>query len=338
MKKKSIIISSISILLIIIVGFLFVQRRTLIKPLKSNEKKVQVVVNKNENLNDVIDKLTLDKKLRGKIFVKKYIAKNHISQKIVEGKYTFSNKISLDNLLLDLNKGIFDETPVRVTIPEGYSIEQIGNKLEQQGIIKKEDFIESVKKYKIPSYIKKDPKRKYDLEGYLFPDTYELFKGMEGKVIVDKMLNRFQYVISQIEKENNLKIAENNIDNIVNMASVIEKEAQKSTERDKISSVFYNRLEKNMKLESCATVLYALGQHKDKLYYKDLKVKSDYNTYLHKGLPIGPICSPGKKSIVAALKPEKTNYLYFVSKNNGTHFFTNNYNEFLKVKKETQGD
>ncbi|NEZ45977.1 endolytic transglycosylase MltG [Clostridium niameyense] len=338
MKKKSIIISSISIVLIIIIGSLFVQRRTIIKPLKSSEKKVQVVVNKNENLNDIVDKLSSEKKLRGKIFIKKYIAKKNISQKTVAGKYTFSNKISLNNFLLDLNKGIFDETPVRVTIPEGYSIEQIGNKLEQQGIIKKEDFIETVKKYKTPSYIKKDSKRKYSLEGYLFPDTYEFFKGMEGKVIVDKMLSRFQYVISQIEKEKNLKIDENDMDNIINMASVIEKEAQKSIERDKISSVFYNRLEKNMKLESCATVLYALGQHKNKLYYKDLKTKSDYNTYLHKGLPIGPICSPGKNSIVAALKPEKTNYLYFVSKNDGTHFFTNNYNEFLKVKKETQGD
>ncbi len=89
------------------------------------------------------------------------------------------------------------------------------------------------------------------------------------------------------------------------MASVIEKEAEKDSERGKVASVFYNRIDKKMKMESCATVLYALGYHKDKLYYKDLKIKSPYNTYLNMGLPIGPICSPGKSSIKAALNPEK---------------------------------
>ena len=91
-------------------------------------------------------------------------------------------------------------------------------------------------------------------------------------------------------------------------------------------------------MESCATVLYALGKHKDKLYYNDLKTQSPYNTYIIKGLPPGPICSPGMSSIEAAINPDKTNYLYFVSYNDGTHFFTNNYSEFLKVKKATQGD
>ena len=161
---------------------------------------------------------------------------------------------------------------------------------------------------------------------------------MQGDKIIDKMLDRFNYVIKEIEKENNIKIKDEDMDKLISMASVIEKEAEKDGERGKIASVFYNRIDKKMKMESCATVLYALGYHKDKLYYKDLKIKSPYNTYLNTGLPIGPICSPGKNSIKAALNPEKTDYLYFVSKNNGTHFFTKNYNDFLKVKKETQGD
>jgi len=240
--------------------------------------------------------------------------------------------------LLNLKEGIYDNRPIKVTIPEGYNIDEIGNKLEKQGIIKKEDFIKSIKEYKTPSFVKEDKNRKYSLEGYLFPDTYEFFKGMQGDKIIDKMLDRFNYVIKEIEKENNIKIKDEDMDKLISMASVIEKEAEKDAERGKVASVFYNRIDKKMKMESCATVLYALGYHKDKLYYKDLKIKSPYNTYLNTGLPIGPICSPGKNSIKAALNPEKTDYLYFVSKNNGTHFFTKNYNDFLKVKKETQGD
>ncbi len=92
-----------------------------------------------------------------------------------------------------------------------------------------------------------------------------------------------------------------------------------------------------MKFQSCATVLYALGKHKDKLYEKDLEVNSPYNTYLVKGLPVGPISSPGSEAIKAAINPAETNYLFFVSNNDGTHFFTDNYDEFLKVKEKTQG-
>ncbi len=177
--------------------------------------------------------------------------------------------------------------------------------MEKQGIIKKEDFIKSIKEYKGPSFVKEDKNRKYSLEGYLFPDTYEFFKGMQGDKIIDKMLDRFNYVIKEIEKENNIKIKDEDMDKLISMASVIEKEAEKDDERGKVASVFYNRIDKKMKMESCATVLYALGYHKDKLYYKDLKIKSPYNTYLNTGLPIGPICSPGKNSIKAALNPEK---------------------------------
>ncbi len=128
---------------------------------------------------------------------------------------------------------------------------------------------------------------------------------MQGDKIIDKMLDRFNYVIKEIEKENNIKIKDEDMDKLIGMASVIEKEAEKDAERGKVASVFYNRIDKKMKMESCATVLYALGYHKDKLYYKDLKIKSPYNTYLNTGLPIGPICSPGKNSIKAALNPEK---------------------------------
>ncbi|AVQ37205.1 endolytic transglycosylase MltG [Clostridium botulinum] len=343
MKDKNrliiLVMAIVAVLAICFVSIKYYDRKILKAPLKADGNEVvKIVVDKDQNLNDVIEKIDKEGKIKSKKILKNYIKKVQAPQKVVPGEYVFSVNLNAYNLLLNLKEGIYDNRPIKVTIPEGYNIDEIGNKLEKQGIIKKEDFIKSIKKYKAPSFVKEDKNRKYPLEGYLFPDTYEFFKGMQGDKIIDKMLDRFNYVIKEIEKENNIKIKDEDMDKLISMASVIEKEAEKDGERGKVASVFYNRIDKKMKMESCATVLYALGYHKDKLYYKDLKIKSPYNTYLNTGLPIGPICSPGKNSIKAALNPEKTDYLYFVSKNNGTHFFTKNYNDFLKVKKETQGD
>lgn len=341
-NKNRLIILLMAIVLLVAVGFVSIKyydRKILKAPLKSKGNEVvDISVDKDQNLDDVIEKMDKEGKIKSKRILKNYIKKVQAPQKVVAGEYVFSSNLNAYDLLLNLKEGIYDNRPVKVTIPEGYNIDEIGNKLEKQGIIKKEDFIKSIKEYKTPSFIKVDKNRKYPLEGYLFPDTYEFFKGMPGDKIIDKMIDRFKYVIKEIEKEDNIKIKDNDIDKLINMASVIEKEAEKNDERRKVASVFYNRMDKKMKMESCATVLYALGYHKDKLYYKDLKIKSPYNTYLNIGLPVGPIGSPGKNSIKAALNPEKTDYLYFVSKNNGTHYFTKDYKEFLKIKKETQGD
>jgi UPF0755 protein len=122
------------------------------------------------------------------------------------------------------------------------------------------------------------------------------------------------------------------LDDIIIMASMIEKEAKAAQDREKISSVLYNRLGIKMKLQIDATVQYALGEHKSALSLRDLKVKSEYNTYLYPGLPKGPIANPGKASILAALKPAKTDYIYYVAKGDGSHYFTSTYKQFLKYK------
>lgn len=210
--------------------------------------------------------------------------------------------------------------------------------MDNKGVISKEEFLKSCREYKLPEYIKSDTKRKYALEGYLFPDTYEFYKGTSGKAIIDEMTSRFISVVNDILSKNGKTISNKDLDKYIIMASIIEKEVQKQDERGKAASVFYNRLNIGMKLESCATVLYSLGVHKDKLTYNDLKVDSPYNTYIVSGLPLGPISCPGRACIEAAISPSKTNYLYFVSNNDGTHFFTDSYNAFMNVKKVTQGN
>lgn len=320
-------------------GGIFYYRSEVIRhPLKSNEKKVQFTVSKGENLSDVIKALNDKKIIKNKYFIAQYVNRNSISQSVKPGVYSFSENISLEKFTRYLNKGIKDDQTFKVVVPEGYDVEHIAEALDKKGIISKADFIKSCREYKLPDFIKIDSGRRYALEGYLFPDTYEFFKGTEGKEIIDVMLKRFSEVIVNIQKETGKNINKEDLDKIVTMASIVEKEVDRQDERGKAASVFYNRLNKGMKLQSCATVLYALGTHKDKLYYNDLKVNSPYNTYIVKGLPIGPISCPGVECIKAAINPEKTNYLFFVSKNDGTHFFSDNEKQFLEVKKVTQGN
>lgn len=319
-------------------GSLYYRAEVIRHPLRPSEKKVQFTVNNGEKLNDVINTLNNKKIIKSKYFITQYINRNSISQSVKPGVYSFSENIPLEKFIRYLNKGIKDDQTVKVVIPEGYDIEHIAAALDNKGIISKSDFIKSCKEYKLPDFIKSEPNRRYALEGYLFPDTYEFLKGIDGKEIIDVMLKRFSQVIDNIQKETGKNISKEDLDKIITMASIVEKEVDRQDERGKAASVFYNRLSKGIKLQSCATVLYALGTHKDKVYYNDLKVNSPYNTYIVKGLPVGPIACPGIECIKAAMSPEKTNYLFFVSRNDGTHFFSDNAKQFLEVKKVTQGD
>ena len=153
-------------------------------------------------------------------------------------------------------------------------------------------------------------------------------------IVIDKMLERFNAVIKEVEEETGIIINNEDIDKLINIASMIEKEASADIDRPLISSVIYNRLDKGMKLQLDATVLYALGEHVDVVLNRHLEADSPYNTYKYSGLPMGPIASPGIECIKAALLPADTDYLYYILQKDGTHYFTNNYDDFLDKKKE----
>lgn len=306
-------------------------------PFTTNSERIEFKVKSGDTLNGVIASLEEQKLLKNQYIVKWYIKRLNLNTKIKPGSYDLSNKITISEFVKDLNSGKYNENAIKVTIPEGYDEVHIAALLEEKGIISKETFIEACKEYSLPDYVKKDSKRNYNLEGYLFPDTYEIIKGTQGKDIIDMMIKNFETVLKDVENKKNRNLNTSDIDRVITMASIVEKEAEKDEERGKVAAVFYNRLNKGMKLQSCATVLYTLGVHKDKLYDKDLAAPGPYNTYIVKALPAGPICSPGRKSIEAAMDPPTTKDLYFVSKNDGTHFFTDSYTEFEKAKKLYQG-
>jgi UPF0755 protein len=210
----------------------------------------------------------------------------------------------------------------RVTIPEGYTVDQIAALMERKTGMKREDFLRAVDEtsypYEFVREIPDKPGRRHRLEGYLFPSTYHFPKGIQPEKAVDMMLRQFQRrltpAVRQQLKEENLTV-----DEWVTVASIVEREGQVREELPRIAGVIYNRLKKNMKLQVDATVQYALGKQKARLFYKDLQVDSPYNTYLHAGLPPGPISNPGDDALNAALNPEKNNYLYYVTKKDGTH-------------------
>lgn len=251
---------------------------------------------------------------------------------IQQGRHVLDRSMSYGKLLKKLTSipdAGYDDI-YKVLIPEGYEIRDIAKTLSEKGLIDEKVFFEEIEKgdfdYPFINEIKRDENR---LEGYLFPATYEIQKGESEHTIINKMLEAFNSVIVPLYENSDTNLS---LDEIVTMASIVEREAANDSERPLVSSVFYNRLEKNMTLSSCATVQYILKERKKILSVADTKIKSPYNTYREKGLPPGPIASPGKASIEAALSPADTDYLYFAAKSDGSsNVFSRTDEEHLKT-------
>ncbi|SHE89479.1 endolytic transglycosylase MltG [Clostridium fallax] len=335
MRKKLNLGLVVVTFIIIIFAMLFIFYKNAIKkPLKTSDKTMEIVVNEGEGLYGVLDKLSGEGKLNNLLAIKMYIKKNHINSEIKPGIYNVLKDTNLENLIKLLKNGGLNNKEIKVTVPEGFTVEDIGSKLEKLGLCSKDEFLKAVKNYPLPDYIKKNKNIRYPLEGFLFPDTYVINKDASAKDIIFIMISRFEEVLKEIENKLNITIPKDKIEEVITVASIIEKEARIDKDRPLIASVIYNRLKKDMPLQIDATVLYALGKHKDIVTLKDLEINSPYNTYKKKGIPIGPICNPGEPSIIAALKPETTEHLYYILTKDDSHYFTNNYNDFLKKKKE----
>ncbi len=238
-----------------------------------------------------------------------------LEKKIKAGTYQLEYSFSALPILLTLIQG--KSASIKVTIPEGLESGQIAAILEEKIFISAGKFLSLVKERQ--------------LEGFLFPDTYFFSPHYPEEKVLETMFNQFEREFNSqfLERAEELRLSKKEI---VVLASLIEKEAAKDEERPYISAVFHNRLKKRMFLESCATVQYALGEHRRQLSYQDLKVDSPYNTYIHLGLPPEPICNPGLASLKAALYPAQTDDLFFVSQGNGWHYFSRYYNQHLKNK------
>lgn len=245
---------------------------------------------------------------------------NGYSRKIKAGEYILNPSMSPLRILEMMTRG--EVVTHTVTIPEGYSIEQIAAVLSSNGLIDREKFLAYAMSDGVENnYNIEGP----GLEGYLYPDTYQFARGLNASAIVDGMIKRFREITAQFEQE--LAASGMTLHEVVTLASIVEKETGKASERPVIASVFLNRIRKRMRLESDPTVIYGIKNFSGNLKKKDLSTRTPYNTYVIRGLPPGPIANPGADSIKAVLYPAKTNYLYFVSKNDGSHYFSSNLRE-----------
>jgi UPF0755 protein len=216
----------------------------------------------------------------------------------------------------------------RFLVPEGQNAALIAQELEKSGIGKADAFLAAVNDPAAPARLDVPGPT---LEGYLFPDTYYLPKGMNEAAIAALMVARFHQKVpdATLAEGEAIRLSPRQV---MSMAALIEKEAKVEGERPLVSAVFRNRMRLKKRLESCASVRYALNKWTGRLYDKDLACASPYNTYHVFGLPPGPICSPGLPSIEAALHPAQTDALFFVVKGDGTQVFSKTYDEHLKAK------
>lgn len=246
------------------------------------------------------------------------------AQSLKAGEYAIAIPDSPKNILHVLSEGsVYLHS---ITIPEGLIIQEIAGLLDSEDFAAKQDFLQDVAETSIISSLDKDAP---NLEGYLFPETYRFSKGTSSEEIVAAMVFQFTKVFSQewIERAAELEMS---IRDIVTLASLIEKETSLRKEKKIISAVFHNRLRIGMKLDCDPTIIYILkleGRFKNRLRTRDLKYDSPFNTYLYSGLPPGPIANPGRGSLEAALYPTDEKFLYFVSKNDGSHHFSQTFRE-----------
>jgi UPF0755 protein len=250
---------------------------------------------------------------------------------IKTGSYTFEPGQDSGEILQKLTTG--QAAPmITVTIPEGLTIKETAGTVAADSSVPAPDFEEAARRIDYGYAFLDNPDVK-TTEGYLFPAKYDFEKGVTARQIVDRLLGQYLLETQDLDiadAKERLDLTENQV---VTVASLIEKEAASPEEKPLIASVIYNRMRKDSPLQIDATIQYALKRSKANLSLADLKVDSSYNTYENKGLPPGPICSPGRESLLAALNPANTNYLYYVLEANGEkHFFTESYDDFLRAK------
>jgi len=250
-----------------------------------------------------------------------------LNRKLKAGRYRFEMPLSVWGALAKLRAGAVAHH--KVTVAEGLTMARIAGILQQQAGVDSLGFMATCRD---PELLKHEGIPAKDLEGYLYPDTYDFEWGTPPARAAAAMLANFR---SNIDTSWNSELARRKLTlhQAVIMASLVEREAQVDSERVLVASVFYNRLRLYRPLESCASIEYVLPRYKNtRLTYNDLKIDSPYNTYKKLGLPPGPISNPGRASLEAAVFPARTDFLYFVSRGDGGHIFSRTLQEHIRAK------
>ncbi|MFK4785572.1 endolytic transglycosylase MltG [Fusobacterium sp. MFO224] len=288
------------------------------------EKKVEynqiLEINKGDSVIKTIKKLNPSREF----YFKAYLKLCNDGKDIKAGYYELKGEYSIVEIIKILQKG--KDKIFKFTIQEGLTVQEVIEKLEKEKRIDQGKFKEELGTVNFPYMTPNE-----NFEGYFYPNTYYFPEHVTEKEIIKTILDEFLKKFPPEKYPDKKDFYKKLI-----LASIIEREAQVEGDKKLIASVFYNRMEKGMTLSSDATVNYVFDYKKKRILYKDLKVDSPYNTYIYKGLPPSPIGNPDKNSIDAAFNPSNTNYLFFVAKGDGAHYFSETYREHLDFQRKNK--
>lgn len=333
------------IAVIIGTGYFYIQHA--LKPVTpESNKKVEVHIERGASVSDIAHKLDKKGIVRSAMVFQGYTKYKHAGS-FQAGDYEFTPSMDIDQIMDRMHKGEV-AAALQLQFPEGIWMTDIAGIIAKNTNYKKKDILKKMKnnKYIKNTYMKEysflnkvilGSDIRYPLEGYLFPATYSFAKKNPPlETILKKMLDKTGTILDKYQAQMNKN--KQSPHEVMTLASLIEQEGTKKGNRRKISSVFYNRLHKDMPLQTDPTIDYARKKHDAQITLKDLKMGSPYNTYQHKGLPPGPIAIPGENSIAAAVNPDHTDYLYFYAKLDGKIFFSKTYKQHRKVVKKYNKD
>ncbi|MGG2095331.1 endolytic transglycosylase MltG [Bacillus sp. S13(2024)] len=343
-KKRRRVMAAIVVVLLVVCGSAYAYITSALKPLNAESKKeIEVEIPKGSSTSKV-----------GEILEDKGIVKNGTifglyakmkSQNLQAGTYLLNPSMNVDEIMGQMSSGnVHRPVAYKVTVKEGAQVVEIADTIAKEFKLNKEDVIRQLNdkafvqklQQKYPTLLTNkifDSNIKYPLEGYLYPATYPYYKKQVTlEEIVTPMLDKTNKLIEQNAQK--MQARQLDVHQLLTMSSLIEEEATGYTDRKNIASVFYNRLAKGMPLQTDPTVLYALGKHKERVLYEDLKVNSPYNTYVVKGLPVGPISNSSVKSVEAALEPAQTEYYYFLAAPDGQVYYAKTLEEHNALKQK----
>lgn len=345
-KKSFFIISSLVLFVLIILLFSYIYISSGLKPVDKNDTStVEIKIPLGSSTSSIAKTLEENNIIKNAKIFSVYVKLKNKSD-FQAGNYEFSPSQTIDEVIEELQSGkLINEAIHKVTIPEGKSLEEIAELYAKKFDFTKKEFIKVAENKEFINELKKlypdtisneilDEDLRYPLEGYLYASTYEYFEeDPEIKDIIKSMVERTNKHVQEelLDKEIDFSVHE-----LLTLASIVERESKFDEDRPKISQVFLNRLNADMKIQSDITASYALGEHKVLMSYEDIAVKSPYNTYYVEGLPIGPIDSPSIESIQAVITPEGKDFTndYFYARPSGETLYSSTLEEHNKIKKQ----
>lgn len=320
----------VNILLIVFIGYQLYYSKYY---WQGDDEKV-FTIEPGKNLDEIISGLKNADIISNSFLFKLAVKLSFKENQIISRGYLFKNGMNNSELITILTDK-YSNPLIKITIPPGYNLRQIGKIVEKKLSLSKEKFMKEASSDSLINILGLSGQIK-NLEGFLYPDTYEVSPVIKEKALVNLMFNEFrEKILDDSEIQSQIAEQETTLLKTLTLASIIDGETRINEERPVIAGVYLNRLKKGMRLEADPTVQYILPDGpKPRLLFEDLKIVSPYNTYLNKGLPPGPINNPGLSSIKAALNPAKHNFIFFVATGEGGHKFTENYEDHQKAVKE----